>query len=193
MRLHTIRTTAVLAVAALVIGAFVALPAEAAKKKALKCSPFAPAVEGAAESPVVKITPKATEKAPVEIKIEHGMAGPTNPVDGSDLFNEWKYANIQIFGPASGLYIREEFSERHDIDLYLYDAAGEEVESSGGFNTAPVSPFFDAGGRAGTNYESIPGYPVSPCQGFTIGSNAYLTYGTEATIKIWFGEVVAPE
>ncbi len=189
MRPRTARTTAVLAIAALVIGAFVALPAEAAKKKkALKCSPFAPAVEGAAESPVVKITPKATEEKPVVIEFEHGPAGPSQA--GLD---EWQYFNIQIFGPASGLHIREEFSDRHDIDLYLYDAAGEEVDSSGGFNTAPIPGVTDAGGRAGTNYESIPGYAVSPCQGFTIGSDAYMTYGTAVQLKIWFGEVAPAE
>ena len=182
-----IRTIAVVGLSALVLGAFVAAPAGAAKKKALKCSAFTPGIEGAAEAEVVKVTPKATEEKPVVIELEHGMAGPSEAS-----LNEEQFFNIQIYGPSSGLYILEEFSDRHDVDLYLYDAAGEEVASSGAFNMAPVGPF-SAGGNGGSNYESIPGFPVSTCEGYTIRSNAYLTSGTAATIKLWFGEEVAPE
>ncbi len=180
------RTIAVLASAALVAGAFFAVPAEAAKKKKVKCSAFTPAVEGSEEAPVVKITPAATEEKPVEIKLEHGPA--LYPVSTEDL-----YANIQVYGPSGGLYIRSEFSDYHDIDLYLFDAAGEEVASSGAFNPAPVPGLLDAGGNGGTNYESIPGFAATQCAGYTINSHAYATYGTEVTLKVWLGEVQATE
>jgi hypothetical protein len=191
------RAVALVATVALVAGAFFAAPAEAAKKgpkkkKAVKCSAFTAGIEEAKEAKVVPISKKATEAAPVKIEYEHGMAGPSNPVDGSQLFNEWLYFNIQVTGPSSGLYIKQEFSDRHDIDLYLYDAAGEEVTHSGGFNPAPVGPF-SSGGNAGTNYESISGVATSTCTGYTIGSNAYLTNGTDVTLSIWFGEVKAEE
>ena len=177
----TSKSLAVVASAALIVGAFVAAPAEAKKKKkAVKCGQFAPAVEGSEEAPIVQITPAATEEKPVEIKLEHGPAA--YPAHTEDL-----YANIQVVGPSAGLYIREEFSDYHDIDLYLYDAAGEEVASSGAFNPAPIPGVTDADGNGGTNFESIPGFAVSQCAGFTINSHAYLTYGTEATLKIWLG------
>jgi hypothetical protein len=188
------RAVALVATAALVAGAFFAVPAEAAKKKkkAVKCSAFTPGIEEAKEAKVVTIPKTATEKKPIKIEYEHGPAGPSNPITGDDLLNEWIYFNIQSTGPTSGLYIKQEFSDHHDIDLYLYDAAGEEVTHSGGFNVAPVGPFSDDG-KAGTNYESISGVATSTCTGYTIGSNAYLTYGTPVTLSIWFGKVVAAE
>jgi hypothetical protein len=183
---RTIRTLAVLASAGLVMGAFVAAPAEAKKKKK-GCAPFTAGVEGAVEEPTVQIPATATEEAPVTIEFEHGMAGPSEA-----MLNEEKFFNIQIAGPSSGLYVLLEFSERHDLDLYLYDTAGEEVDSSGGFNAAPEGPF-SADGRATTTSESLVGVPVSKCDGFTVRSNAYLTYGTPATLKFWYGEPAATE
>ncbi|MBW3594903.1 MAG: hypothetical protein KY391_04935 [Actinobacteria bacterium] len=183
------RFVAVLAAVALVGGVFVA-PATAGKKK--KCGQFTPGVEAAAEGEVVTITKKATEAKPVVIEYEHGPAGPSNPFDGSHLLNEEKFFNIQVNGPASGLYILQEFSDFHDLDLYLLDGGGGEVASSGAFNPTPVGPF-SSGGNGGTNYESISGYPVATCEGFTIRSNAYLTPGTDATLTIWLGTAVAPE
>ncbi len=181
-----IRAVALTAVLALALGSVLMPVAHAGKKKALKCPAFASAVEGAEEAELVKVTPKATEEKPVVIEYEHGSAFPGPG-------QEHLYFNIQAFGPPSGLYILQEFDNRSDIDLYLYDAAGEEVASSGAFNPAPIPGVTDAGGNGGMGYESINGYPTATCEGFTIESDAYATFGTAATLKIWFGEVVEPE
>ena len=181
-----IRAVALVAVLALAAGSVLMPVAHAGKKKkALKCPAFASAVEGAEEAELFKVTPKATEEKPVVIEYEHGSAFPGPG-------QEHLYFNIQVYGPASGLYIRQEFDNQSDIDLYLYDAAGEEVASSGAFNFAPVGPF-SSDGNGGSGYESINGFPVETCDGFTIDSDAYATFGTAATLKIWFGEVVEPE
>jgi hypothetical protein len=182
------RAVALVATAALVAGAFFAVPAEAAKKKkkAIKCSAFTPGVEDAGEAKLLKVTSKNTEKKPAVVEFEHGPA--LSPVQTEDF-----YVNIQVAAPAQGLYIHEEFADRHDIDLYLFDAAGEEVASSGAFNPAPVPGVTDAGGNGGTNYESIPGFAVDQCAGFTINSHAYATYGTPATIHVWLGKAQAAE
>ena len=179
MRSTSKNVAALTAAVALIGAAFVAGPAQAAKK-GVKCSPYSSAVEGAAEVPVTKITPAATEAKPVTITLEHPMSGPVAP--------DLQFANIQVFGPSGSINIREEFAGHSDIDLYLFDAAGEEVASSGAFNPAPIPGVTDADGNGGMGFESIPGFAVSQCAGFTIESSAYLTPGTEATITIWFGK-----
>jgi len=186
--MKVVRFIAVGAAIALVGATFVS-PAVAAKKgKAPKCGQFAPGVEEAAEAEVLKVTPKATEAKPLVIEYEHGPAlWPKT---------EHLYFNIQIFGPSSGLYVRQEFSDRHDLDLYLFDGAGEEVASSGAFNPTPVAvgPLdFTSGGNGGTNYESINGYPVATCEGFTIDSTNFASPGTATVLKIWLGEPAAAE
>lgn len=180
---RTIKVLSVLASAGLLVGAFAAGPADAAKKKkkALACDAFTPGVEDAAEAEVVKITPKATEEKPVVIEFEHAGSLPFVAPD-----HQW--FNVQVYSstPSAGLWIKDEFSDRHDIDLYLYNAAGEEVALSGGFNTVPEA--HDSDGNATTNSEQIPGYPAAQCEGYTIESAGYLTPGTDATLSIWLGE-----
>lgn len=185
--MHTVRpwrVAALVATLALVLGTLAVPTAHAGKK--LKCGQFAPGVEDAAEAKVVKITPKATEKKPIVIEYEHGPSLYA-------VSQEHLYFNIQVFGPPSGLYILQEFDNQSDIDLYLYDGAGEEVASSGAFNPAPIPGVTDANGNGGMGYESINGFPVATCEGFTIESSAYATFGTPASLKIWFGEVQEPE
>lgn len=181
---RTMKTLSVLASAGLLVGAFAAGPADAAKKKKKKlvCDAFTPGVEDAAEAEVVKITPKATEEEPVVIEFEHGASIP-------EVAPDHQYFNIQVYSstPTAGLWIKDEFSERHDIDLYLFDAAGEEVARSAGFNTLPESGA-DSDGNATTNSEQIPGYPAGQCEGYTIESRGYGTPGTDTTLSIWLGE-----
>ncbi len=192
MKSRSVRTLAVLASAGLIVGAFAAGPADAAKKKkkpkTLTCDTFTPGMEEAAEAEVVKITPAATEENPVVIEYEHGMAGPSIPLVGHPGLTESQYFNIQLYGaPNTGLWLKQEFSDRHDLDLYLFNEAGEEVAHSGGFNTLPQA--YDSDGNATENSENIPGYPGDQCAGYTIESIAYLTPGTDVKLSIWYGEV----
>lgn len=179
------RLVAVAACMALSAAIFIA-PAASAKKKGLKCGQFTPGVEEAAEAELIKVTPKATEENPVVVEYEH--AASLYPAS-----TEHIYYNVQVFGPSSGLYILQEFDNQSDIDLYLFDAAGEEVASSGAFNPAPIPGVTDAGGNGGSGFESIPGHPVATCEGFTIDSSAYATMGTPVTLKLWLGEPAAEE
>jgi hypothetical protein len=181
------RTVAVSASVALVLSALSAAPAGAAKKK-IRCPAFSAGYEGAAEAETVKVTDKATEKKPLTIEFDH-------PASLTVVADDYKYYNVQIFSKARapGLYIREEFNEMSDIDLYLYDEAGEEVASSGAFNPAPIPGLTDAGGNGGSGFESIPGFATERCAGFTIESHAYLTPGTDVVMKIWLGKPVKAE
>ena len=176
------RAIAVLASAGMLVGAFAAGPAEAGKKKKKKpatCAAFTPGLEEAAEAPVTQVTAAATEEKPVVIELEHPAS---TPVTAENL-----YFNVQVNNPASGLYILHEFGSDSDIDLYLYDAGGEEVASSGAFNPAPIPGVTDADGNGGMGFESIPGFAAGQCEGFTIESHPYLTPGTPATLKLWLG------
>ena len=179
MRFHrSVRTIATLASVGMLAAAGLASPAHAGAKK-ISCSPFSPGMEAAADAPVTAITSSATKKKPVVIELEHPATLPLAP--------ENQYFNIQIKNPSAKLNILHEFGSDSDIDLYLYDATGTEVASSGAFNPAPVPGVTDADGNGGTGFESISGLKAGQCQGFSIESAPYLTPGTTATLKIWLG------
>jgi hypothetical protein len=180
------RTAAVSASVALVFSALSAAPAEAKKK--IRCPAFSAGYEGAAEADTLKVTDKATEKKPLTVEFDH-------PASLTVVADDYKYYNVQIFSKAraTGLYIREEFNEMSDIDLYLYDEAGEEVASSGAFNPAPIPGLTDAGGNGGSGFESIPGFATERCAGFSIESHAYMTPGTDVALKIWLGKPAKEE
>lgn len=198
MKARSARTFAVVASVAMIVGAFAAAPADAAKKKKkkLSCAPATSPIEAAAEAPLVRVTAKATEEKPIVVEFEH----PSSLVQEHEALpdtQDEQYVNIQVVSKASeGLYIKEEFDDRHDIDLYLYNGAGEEVASSGAFNPAPVSAGpadLSSGGNGGENFESIPGFEAAPCELYTAESIAYATPGTPVKMSIWVGEVVVPE
>jgi hypothetical protein len=182
------RSVAVAASIALVFAAFWAGPAEAAKRKRVKCPAFTAGYEDAAEAELVKVTDKATEKKPVVVEYEHAAA--LSPVA-----DEYLYYNVQLYSraKATGLYILQEFNEDSDIDLYLYDSAGEEVASSGAFNPLPIPGVTDSGGNGGVGYESISGFAAARCAGFSIESHAFMTPGTPVTLKLWLGKPVEEE
>lgn len=193
-----IRAFAVVGMSALVLGAFAAVPAEAKKKKkkAFTCAAFTPGIEAAAEAPVVRVTEAATEAAPIVVESAHPESLVQEHSALPDTQDE-QYVNIQVVSKASqGLYIKEEFNSRHDIDLHLYNSAGEEVDSSGAFNPLPVDATyidFTSNGRGGENYESIVGFPADSCGGYTAESVGYATSGTPIKFSIWLGDAVAPE
>ena len=205
MKSRSVRTFAVLASAGLIMGAFAAGPADAAKKKKkpFACAPATPAAPasdhaGAAEAPtapVTAITEAATEEKPVVVEYEHGSAlyvfGTTQPIQEDNA-----YFNVQVVSkkPDQGLYILQEWgTDVTDIDLYLYDNAGTQVAYSGAFNAAPentpLSDFSGPNGTGGHGFESISGFPATPCNVHTIESVAYMTQGEPVTLKMWLGPV----
>lgn len=210
MKSRSIRTLAVLASAGLIVGAFAAGPADAAKKKKKKpvpaCAEFAPppvASGGttgsqAIEAEVAQLTTAHTEEAPLIIEFEHGPAF-WDTATHSPVQEDTKYFGIQLPPgiPQSGLYARIDWAtpSPSDIDLYLYDDTGTEVEHSGALNVAPVpNPVLDLSdrGNGGMGYESISGLPVDQCNGFVVESQAFLTPGEAMTLTLYLGEIAAP-
>lgn len=198
-----LRNISVVATAALLLGAFVATPADAAKKKKKK-PPACPAPafvepqspsESRTEVPGLEVshvvTDAATEEEPVVIEYEHGPAF-WDTVNQEPIVEDTKWFNIQVdsAAPATGIYIRQEWPipSVSDMDLYLWDGpSGTQLEVSGAFNVFPMpTPVFPTGGMG---WESISGALVSDCGGYAIESRAFTTAGESMKLKIWLGEI----
>ena len=169
----------------------------AAKKKPKGCPTFAPVEPNspsgetaeALETPVVKVTDKATAEAPIVIEYEHGMAL-WNTATQEPIVEDTVFFNFQVESKkaAPGLYIFQEWAAHppSDMDLYLYDGLGEQVASSGSANAFPVHVPTQETGAWGL--ESIPGFATSNCAGYTAESRAFTTAGEAMTLTVWLGE-----
>lgn len=167
------------------------------KPKPAACPAYVPGEEGK-DAPIALVTDKATEGAPLELEFDAPAGGANDLGVGAYDGTASLYQNIQVSSksPETGLYVRYEFPDRHDYDLYLNYADGSTAASSGDFNTlADVetlgggSP--DGGWESGTNYESVIGIRTAVCGGYTARLVSYLTNGGATTLKIWLGEIKA--
>lgn len=181
------RTVAVTASVALVFSALGASPAEARKKK--KCPVYTSTGAGK-DAELSRVTPKATEKKPVEATLKAAEGLP-------EVHVTHVYQNVQVTKvPAGkGLYVRLEFPQRRDLDLYLLDATDEQLARAAGFNPLPEGPFNDTseGGHSETNAEQIDAFAAAACDGFTVDAASYLFEGGEVTLKFWLGKPPAEE
>jgi hypothetical protein len=199
------RSVAVLASVALVFGAFVAGPADAKKKKKKKKPPVAgcaapvyvePTSPSASRTDapaaeVVKVTDAATAEAPIVIEYDHGPAL-WDTVNQEPIQEDTKWFNIQVDSAAAstGLYLLQEWAipSASDVDLYLWDGpSGAQAAVSGALNLAPVNVPI-VGETGGMGWESISGFLVADCAGFSIESRAFMTAGEAMTLSIWLGE-----
>ena len=190
---RSIRTLAVLAATALVVGAFMAGPADAKKKKCPKASFVEPASPSASRTEVPKgkvttVTDKATAEAPLVIEYEHGPAL-WDTANQEPIMEDTKWFNIQVdsAAPAAALNVRQEWPipSVSDMDLYLWDGpSGAQVAVSGAFNAAPVPVpgVFDTGGMG---WESVSGLVVGDCAAVAVESRAFMTAGEAMTLKVW--------
>lgn len=160
------------------------------------CPAYVPGEQGA-EAETTIVTDAATEEKPVELEFDagRGLGGPLIggvPVPPDQ--TKHNYHNVQIDSQAAevGLYLRLEFPDRRDYDLYLLYPDGSEASHSGDFN--PVHEALSCGAattqcQSGSNFESINGIKTSDCQGWTVDSVAYLTEGGKVKLKMWLGEI----
>ena len=197
---RTIRSVAVLASAALVLGALVAAPAAAGKKKCARYAPAAPQsnADTAAEAPsakVLKVTARATEAKPVTVELDQGPGFWIYDAElhQTPVIDSTQFVNVQVVGANKGLYIRQEWATPSisDLDLYMYDVTGAEVGGSGAFNPAPLPVISSQTG--GMGYEQVSGFDAPNCTGFTIESRSYATTGETVTLKFWLGDIQPQE
>jgi hypothetical protein len=185
-------------IAGLLAGA--ALDAGAKKKKKKKkkkpkvkvCAPYA-MPEHAAEGEVVKVTDAATEQAPIEITAatEPGLGmgrGDGGPGAAVSHF----YQNIQVDSKAkkTGLYMRVEFADYQDYDLYLDRADGTTAAQAAGFGDAEqLQDGNTDDGHTELGAEQVTGIETADCGGYTADIVGATTHGTDITIKLWLGDV----
>lgn len=190
---RSIKSLSVVATSALILGAFVAGPADAKKKKKPKppppppvCAPYTPGEQGAdAETTVV--TPAATADAPVEVALhtEPGIGVGGNSVTETFISHVFQNVQVDSEGPT-GLFVRLEMGATDDLDLYVNTADGEMVARAAGFNPEPaVYNDTEGGGHTEKGAEVIDGIPVGDCDGFTIDVAGATTAGGDATLKFW--------
>lgn len=199
-----VRAAVVVAMSALLVGATLALPAEAQKKKKKKpkptvavCAAYAPGELGTgAETSIV--TDEATAEAPVEVTVptEAGL-GFTSADPGGDTGDvTHAYHNIQVDTalPEAGLYIRVEFTPLWDYDVFLRDPAGTSVAYVAGFNQAPVGPADGSGhgGHSEMGAEVLEGIRSADCIGYTLDIASAGTPGGDVTVQMWLGEAIYP-
>lgn len=179
-------------------------PAKPKKPKKPKTPPAAPECpaytpgENGKDAELIKVTDAATAENPVTVEFDGGAGLVSAPILGIPLPDETthNYHNIQVdtANPEAGLYVRLEFADRHDYDLYLLYPDGAEADHSGDFNTVFESPVHSCGGTScssGTNFEEVDGIATPDCGGWTTDSVAYATPGGDVTLKVWLGEVKA--
>lgn len=207
MKAHrSIRTISVVASAAMILGAFVA-PADAKKKKKPKpppappvCAPYTPGEEGA-EAATTIVTDAATAEAPVVVDLDSGPGLADDLGLGEYDGTSSVFQNIQVdsANPSAGLYVKIEFQDRHDYDLYLNRADGSTAANSGAFNAVPEGASLpvgigggapEGGWEAGTNYESVTGINTTDCDGYTARVKSYLTNGGAVKMSVWLGEAL---
>jgi hypothetical protein len=199
MTSRTLRIVAVAGAAALLLGAFVAGPAEARKKKkhhkpVAACAPYAPS-GGAEGAEVVSVTDAATADAPVEVTVttEPGL-GSGRPADQTGGAVSEAFVPVQVDSAAAsaGLYARVDFTPVWDYDLYMTDDTGTDVGASGGSLVIDDS---ELGGDAdhsetGAGFEAIYGVTSTDCQGFNVDVVGATTPGEDVTLTLWLGEAI---
>lgn len=197
MRSRSIRTLSVLASTALLLGAFAATPADAAKKKKKKkppvCAPWVPS-EKAADAELIKVTDEATEEAPIEVEVETGPGvGSGRPGGTFGGATSEAFVNVQVDSkaPAAGLYTTIEFTPTWDYDLYLDDSTGTEVAHSAGFLNQSFTE--GAAGESGIGSENLYGLETADCGGYTVDVLGATTPGETVILKLYLGEVQTPE
>lgn len=200
---RSIRTLSVVASAALIVGAFTAGPADAKKKKKkppvpAACPAYVPGELGA-DQPVTVVTDAATAEAPVTVELDtHEGVGLTSPNGAAEDEGapSHVFTNVQVdsAAPETGLYIRLEFPDGLEYDLFARLADGSSYAYVAGSNhTGPLVAEFGLDGTGHGGYsevgaENLEGLTTADCAGYTVDVASAITPGGAVTVKYWLGE-----
>lgn len=153
------------------------------------CPEYTPGEQGAGK-PIALVTDAATAEKPIEIAVDVGEGVPESPN------NAPVYHNVQVdsAGTEAGLFVRFEFDEPEDMDLFLNYSSGEEAAHAGGYNPAPVIPGetdgTGDGGHSEVGAEQLDGIRTADCGGYTVDMRPFQNAPGTKTLKLWLG---APE
>ena len=188
MARKTLRSMAVLASAALLVGAFVAAPAEAKKKKKPKACPAYTTPDWAGEAETTIVTDAATADEPITLTIATGPGAgfSSSEPGGGEGEPSSVYQNFVIdsASPTAAVTARLDSVPNWDYDLWWRYQDGTPAASAAGFWVVPGGE----GGETGIGYEQVNAVPAADCQGFTAEIVSALTPGGDVTLKVWLGE-----
>ncbi|MGI8774714.1 MAG: hypothetical protein ACR2KQ_06830 [Actinomycetota bacterium] len=153
------------------------------------CPAYEPGESGAgAETSVV--TDEATAEAPLEIIVPTEAGLPVAPTE--------VFQNIQVDteNENAGLYVRIEFFDDEDLDLYLKYPDDSVAAQAAGFNPVsfiPTNPVFNTngegkGGHSEMGAEQVDGVLTPDCGGYTAQFDEYQGFGGERVVKLWLGD-----
>lgn len=186
------RVVAVVATVGMLMGAIAGAPAEAKKKK--RCPAYSSSGVGQ-DAELTVVTDKATKKKPVEITLstEPGFGlSSSDPESGLGPVS-YAYHNVQVDTKKASakLFVRVEFLELWDYDLYLRPDGGAASHWAAGFNQAPFVPGqtdgTGHGGHSEIGAEEIHGADSRDCTGYTVDVTSATTTGGDVTLKLWLG------
>ena len=152
---------------------------------AATCDPYKPGTEGA-EAETSVVTDANTEEAPLEVTVPASEGIP-------EADNASSYHNVQVNSSAAhtGLWVRFEFAEPEDMDLYLLFADSSEAAHAAGYNPAPVPGATDGtgnGGHSEMGAEQLDGIGTDDCGGYTVDMRPFQNAPGDKTLKLWLGE-----
>jgi hypothetical protein len=189
-----VRSIAMAGAACLILGAFVAGPAQA--KKPAACKPFKAKTDGKGQ-PLSKVTDAATADKPVEVTVATapglGLSSPDGPSgDTPPDGPTHAYYNVQVDSKAStaSLYVKAEYTPALDYDLYLR-SEGAALAYSAGFSVPIPAAGLDgtgSGGHTEVGSENIDGWPATDCSGYTVDIVSATTPGGDVTLKFWLAK-----
>lgn len=184
-----LRNISVLASVALLLGAFIAAPADAAKKKKKPkaCAPYVtPSWAGEAETTVV--TDAATADAPIELTLSTapGVGFSSSEPGGGEGAPSSVYANFVIdsAAPTASVWARIDSVPTWDYDLWWRYPDGVPAASAAGFWVIPGGD----GGETGIGYEQVNAVGAADCEGFTAEIVSAVTPGGDVTMTVWLGD-----
>lgn len=161
------------------------------KNKTKSCKPYA-APERSADVETVTVTDKATAEAPLEVTVatHEGIGMGRNPATFGALVSH-AFQNVQVDSKAksAGLYMRVEFPDYNDYDLYLDRADGTTAAQAAGFSDAEALQDGDTSdGHTEIGAEQVTGIKTADCGGYTADIVGATTQGGDVTVKLWLGE-----
>lgn len=189
----TIQRLAVLASASLVLGAFIAAPADAKKRKKKKppvCATYVPGENGA-DQEINVVTEAATEEAPLAITATVGPglgAGRDPEGEGANVSHAYVPIQVDTKAPTGGaLYVKASWTVvPEDYDLYLDTSDGTEVANAAGYGPVDDGSTEDSEHALGS--ETIISIDTPDCGGYTLDLVGAMTPGGDVELTMWLGE-----
>ncbi len=200
------RSIVAICILSLVVAGLVASPAQAKKKKKPKpvpaCAPYVPGELGSGAE-TATLTDAHTADAPLVVELSSGPGLGFSSTDpgGDQGETSHVYYNVLVDTAAvdTGLYVRTEFMQLTEYDLFVRTADGTAAAYTAGANQTPVpipGPLgldgTGSGGHSEFGADQIDGLRSPDCTGYTVDVVSAITPGGPVSMSLWLGEATYP-